>query len=68
MLEFKTKPDRSDNAEFRSEIEQLKSNFCFILGKMEHAEENYQQAFEFYEQALRHNTKNYEAMLCMSKV
>jgi len=49
VLEFKTKPDRSDNTEFRSEIEQLKSNFCFILGKMEHAEENYQQAFEFYE-------------------
>lgn len=41
ILKLKTRPEKADFAEFRQEVEHLKSNFCFILGKMEHSEENF---------------------------
>ena len=68
ILKLKTRPDKADFTAFRQEVENLKSNFCFILGKIEHVEENFQSAFEQYEQALKHNPKNYEAHMCMAKV
>jgi hypothetical protein len=45
----------AEQSAFRQEIELLKSNFCFILGKTEHTQGNFQAAYENYEQALKHN-------------
>lgn len=68
ILRTKQRPQNADSTDFRQEVESLKSNFYFIMGKIEHAQDNFQQAFLLYEQALRHNSKNYEAHLCMAKV
>lgn len=67
ILESKARPEQAET-QFRQEIELLKSNFCFIQGKTEHKEGNFQAAYELYQQALKHNTHNFEAHLCMAKV
>ena len=45
VLKNKNKPERSDLVTFRQDIEQLRSFFYFILGKVEHVQENYNEAF-----------------------
>lgn len=44
---------------FRHEIEILRSQFYFILGKVEHVQERYPEALQQYERSLSHNDKNY---------
>lgn len=66
ILAPKVRPD-AERKDFRHEIELLKSNFCFILGKSDHQEGNFQSAYENFQQALKHNPLNYEAHLCMAK-
>lgn len=67
ILQTKVKSEQAEQASFRQEIQLLKSNFFFIMGKTEHQELNFQSAFENYQQALKFNPKNYEAHLCMAK-
>lgn len=61
------RPEQADRKDFRQEIELLKSNFCFILGKADHLEGNYDSAYEHFQLALKHNNKNYEAHFLNAK-
>lgn len=41
ILKNKIRPERSDLPTYRQDIEHLRSSFYFILGKVDHAQENY---------------------------
>ena len=68
IIQHKRKTDRAELSTFRQEVEILRSNFYFILGKIDHIDQNYQEASENYENCLKHNPKNYECHFCMAKV
>ena len=68
ILKNKTRPERSDLPTYRQDIEHLRSSFYFILGKVDHAQENYQDAFQKYEESLKYNGRNYQTLFCLSKV
>lgn len=68
LLETKIRPDSAELPNFRQEIEKLKSNFNFTLGKTCHVQNDFQNAYKYYQQAIKHNPHNYEAHLCMAKV
>jgi len=68
VLKNKTRPERSDLPTYRLDIEHLRSNFYFILGKLEHVQERYETAFQQYEESLRHNARNYQTLFCLAKV
>ena len=59
ILGNKSKPTRSELATFREDIDLLKSNFYFILGKIEHSKNNFDEAYLLYQDSLRLNLKNY---------
>ena len=46
------KPDTAELQSFRLEIELLASDLNFILGKVHHSQENYEEALKFYFQAV----------------
>jgi len=68
ILKNKTRPERSDLPTYRQDIEQLRSTFYFILGKVAHVQEKYEEAFTSYEESLRHNARNYQTLFCQAKV
>ena len=68
IIKIKVKPEHSDLRTYRQEMEYVKSTFYFILGKVEHAQENYDQAFQRYGDSLKHNPRNYQALFCQAKV
>ena len=49
-------------------MEHLKSTFYFILGKVEHVQERYEQAYQRYEESLKYNVRNYQTLFCQAKV
>ncbi|CDW71106.1 rna polymerase-associated protein ctr9 homolog [Stylonychia lemnae] len=57
-----------ENPNFRKELEQLKSDIYFILGKINHVQENYQDALGFYSKAVKCNNYNFSAQFCLGKV
>ena len=59
VLSSKKKPDRCELPSFRAEIDILKSYFFFLLGKVSHVSGNFDEAFQHYEESLKHNSKNY---------
>lgn len=68
VLQSKTRSERAEIATFRQEIEILRSQFYFILGKIEHAQERYSEALNQYEKSLSHFDKNYQTHFCLAKV
>lgn len=62
-LERFRRPEASvkENPNFRKEMEFLKSEFNFILGKISHSQENYEDALKFYLQAVKLNQQNFAA-------
>ena len=46
----------------------LKSDFIFILGKVEHIQENFEAALNLYVKAVKLNPQNYSAQYCLAKV
>ena len=49
-------------------MEHLRSTFHFILGKVEHTQERYEEAFQMYEESLKYNARNYQTLFCQAKV
>jgi hypothetical protein len=50
-----------ENPNFRKDIESLKSDVHFIIGKVHHVKRNFQAAQESYLKAVKLNDKNYAA-------
>ena len=46
----------------------LKSDLNFILGKIHHKQEKYQEALDFYFKSVKLNQKNYAAYFCLAKI
>lgn len=67
-MQSKNRPERAELSTFRQEIEILRSQFYFILGKVEHVHERYPEALQQYELSLSHNDKNFQTHFCLSKV
>lgn len=46
----------------------LKSDLNFILGKIHHKQEKYQEALDFYFESVKFNKQNYAAYFCLAKI
>lgn len=68
VLSSKIHPERAELQSFRQEMEILRSQFYFILGKIEHVHERYPEALQNYEKSLSFCDKNYQTHFCLSKV
>lgn len=62
------KPETAELPSFRSEIELLSSDLNFILGKVHHAQDSYEDALRYYFQAVQLNKQNYAAQFCLAKL
>jgi len=70
-LQFCARLERPDNCEypnFRLDIKMLQSDLNFILGKVEHKKENYDEALTFYYESLKDNKNNHAANFNLSKI
>ena len=70
VLESYRRPDSiaKENQTFRKDIELLKSEIYFILGKVKHVQQAYTEAQEFYLKATKCNEKNLAAQFNLGKI
>lgn len=70
VLETFRRPDHivRENPLYRKDAELLKSDIYFILGKIKHIQQNYEQALDFYLKATKLNDKNFAAQFNLGKV
>ena len=61
ILKNKKRPDGAELPSFRREIDLLRSDFNFILGKINHVQGKYQEAFTFYNEAIKIDNINHQA-------
>jgi len=59
ILKNKKKPDNAELPSFRREIDLLRSDFNFILGKINHLQNKYQEAFTYYNEAIKFDNLNH---------
>ncbi len=57
-----------ENPNFRKEIEFLRSDIYFILGKIQHSQRNFNDALENYLKAIKVNERNIAAQFNLAKV
>jgi tetratricopeptide (TPR) repeat protein len=62
------KPDNADLPNFRKNILLLSSDISFILGKIFHKGENFEEASKYYFQAIKNNKQNLSAQFCLAKI
>ena len=62
----KLKKTDSDCQAFRKDIQFLKSDIYFILGKVFHKLEDYDQALVHYFKSIEGNSQNFSALFCLA--
>lgn len=62
------KPESSDSPSFRKDMVLLSSDLYFILGKVYHKREQFEDALKFYFDSIRHNSQNFAAQFCLAKI
>lgn len=62
------KPETADLPTFRREIYLLRSDLSFILAKVLHIREDYENATTYYFQTVQINPKNFAAQFCLAKI
>ena len=62
------KPENCECSNFRLDIRLLQSDLNFILGKIEHKKENYDDALTYYYEALKDNKNNHVANFNLAKI
>ena len=70
VLDTYRRPEQTlrENPNFRMDIEFIRSDIFFILGKIHHACRNFKDAFENYLQAVKSNDQNMPAQFNLAKV
>jgi len=59
ILKNKARHEHRDIPTYRQDMDHLRSTFYFILGKVEHTQERYEEAFQRYEESIKLNSRNY---------
>ena len=63
-----TETEILEKRKFGREINQLRSRFFFLIGKINHIQQRYNEALKFYSQAVSSNSQNYAAVLCLGQM
>ena len=64
----KLKKAEADSPSFRRDIQPLKSDLSFILGKIFHKLEDYDSAIVHYFKAVEENSQNFSALYCLAQI
>ena len=68
MLEHVTKHPDSDREDFRKEYNLLRADLYFVLGKVNHADEDFDKALTLYMKGIEYNPEHYAMLLNLAKV
>ena len=70
ILESYRRPEQTlkENPNYRKEIEYLRSDFYFIMGKVQHMQRSFAMAQDLYQKAIKKNERNYSAQFNLGKV